>query len=104
MDRCRRQGIHVPILPGVMPIYSIKMMEMLANLCGATITKKLKNDLKKLPEGDKEALTNFGIQFATDQCRELLKSGVPGIHFYTMDRSKSVLGIVNKLCEEGVLS
>jgi methylenetetrahydrofolate reductase (NADPH) len=102
-ERCIAAGITVPILPGVMPVYSVKMMEMLAKLCGATITEKLRQGLAEIPEDDKEALTNFGIGFATDQCRELLKAGVPGLHIYTMDRSVSTVGIVNRLKEEGLL-
>ena len=103
IERCQASGISVPILPGVMPIYSTKMMEMLAGLCGATITDKIRNGIAKLPEGDKEALLQFGIEFAVNQCTELLKSGVPGLHFYTMDKSLSTAGIVNKLRNEELL-
>ncbi len=102
-DRCRKMGIDVPILPGVMPIYSVKMMEKLANLCGATITDKLKTGLAALPEGDKDALSAFSIDFAAEQCKGLLNAGVPGLHIYTMDRSKAPIGIVTRLREEGLL-
>ncbi len=101
--RCEAGGIDVPVVPGVMPIYSIKMMENLAKLCGATITDEIREGLSSLPEGDKEALEKFGIEFATSQCRELLKAGVPGLHIYTMDRSSSTVGIVNNLRSEGLL-
>ena len=103
MDQCRAAGIDVPILPGVMPIYSVKMMEMLAGLCGATITEEVRSGIKAVPEGDKDALIEFGINFAVRQCRELLKAGVPGLHIYTLDRSRSAMGIVNQLREEGLL-
>jgi methylenetetrahydrofolate reductase (NADPH) len=96
-------GIHVPILPGVMPIYSVKMMEMLSSLCGATITDEVCQGIAALPEGDKEALGNFGIEFAVRQCEELLKAGVPGLHIYTMDRSPSAVGVVNRLRSDGLL-
>ncbi len=104
VDRCRAIGINVPILPGVMPIYSVKMMEILAGICGATIVDKLRQGLTALPAGDKSALLDFGIEFAAGQCRELLKAGVPGLHIYTMDRSKSAVGIVNRLRSDGILS
>jgi methylenetetrahydrofolate reductase (NADPH) len=97
VERCQTAGINVPILPGVMPIYSVKMMEILAGICGATIVDKIHQGIAALPEGDKEALLNFGIEYAVDQCRELLKAGVPGLHIYTMDRSKSAAGVVNRL-------
>ncbi len=103
VERCRGAGIEVPILPGVMPIYSVKMMEMLAGLCGATITDEINQGLAALPEDDKEALLAFGIEFATSQCVGLLESGVPGLHFYTMDRSASSKAIVERLRNEGSL-
>ena len=102
-DRCAAAGIGVPILPGVMPIYSRKMLKILADLCGATITDQVLQGLAGFDEDDREALLNFGIEFAADQCRELLASGVPGIHIYTMDRAGSAVGIVNRLREEGLL-
>lgn len=103
MDRCNANGIHVPIVPGVMPIFSIKMMENLARLCGATIPEELRDGLSRLPEDDKDALVSFGIDHATEQCRELLKSDVPGLHIYTMDRSKSSKEILRRLRSENLL-
>jgi methylenetetrahydrofolate reductase (NADPH) len=103
LERCHGAGIKVPILPGVMPIYSIKMLEMLAGLCGATITGEVRRGIAALPEGDKEALVAFGIEFAVERCAELLRARVPGLHIYTMDRSKSATAIVNRLRREGLL-
>lgn len=103
IERCRAIGIEVPILAGVMPVYSIKMMEMLAGLCGATITDELRQGIEALPEDDKEALVNFGIEFALRQCKDLLRAGVPGLHIYTMDRSISSVAIVERLRKEGLL-
>jgi methylenetetrahydrofolate reductase (NADPH) len=103
VDRCLAAGIEVPILPGIMPVYSIKMMEMLAGLCGATITDTLRQGLAALPEDDKGALNDFGIDFATAQCQDLLKAGVVGLHIYTMDRSSSTIGIVKRLRSDGIL-
>jgi methylenetetrahydrofolate reductase (NADPH) len=101
--RCRGAGIQVPILAGVMPIYSVKMMENLAKLCGATITEEIREGLAALPEDDKQALNDFGIEFAVRQCTDLIKNGVIGLHIYTMDRSKSTAGIVNRLRKDGLL-
>jgi methylenetetrahydrofolate reductase (NADPH) len=103
VERCRANGIKVPILPGVMPIYSVKMMERLASLCGAEITTEIREGIAGLPEDDKEALLEFGIAFAVSQCAELIEAGVPGIHIYTMDRSKSSVGIVQRLRDKGLL-
>ncbi len=103
VERCRAAGIEVPIIPGVMPIYSVKMMERLASTCGATITDEIRQGIAALPEGDKVALLDFGIEFAVRQCAQLLEAGVPGLHIYTMDRSKSTAGIVNRLRSEELL-
>jgi methylenetetrahydrofolate reductase (NADPH) len=103
LDRCRAAGIDVPIVPGIMPIYSVKMMDRLAKLCGATITQEIRDGIAALPEGDREALLAYGIEHASQQCAELLKAGVPGLHIYTMDRSKSTVGLVNWLRGEGLL-
>lgn len=102
-DRCRALGIDVPIIPGVMPVYSVKMMHTLAGLCGATITEELSRRIAALPEEDRAAVSDLGIELATRQCRGLLERGAPGLHFYTMDRSKSVVGIVRRLRDEGLL-
>ena len=103
VERARALGIKVPIVPGIMPIFSLKMMENLAKLCGATIPEELRGRLAKVPEGDTDALVEFGIEFAVEQCRGLLASGVPGIHIYTMDRSRSSVGIMRKLREEKLI-
>jgi methylenetetrahydrofolate reductase (NADPH) len=103
LERCRGAGIDVPIIPGVMPIYSVKMLKMLATLCGATITEELKEGLSVVPEGDTEALVDFGVNFAVQQCAELLERGVPGLHIYTMNRSVSAAAIVTSLREQTLL-
>ncbi len=100
---CRSLGIRVPILPGIMPIFSVKMMNNLAKLCGASISDDLRQRLAALPEGDLPALLNFGVDFAFVQCKELIEAGVPGLHFYTMDRSKSTAGVLARLRQEGLI-
>jgi methylenetetrahydrofolate reductase (NADPH) len=101
--RCSALGIRVPIVAGVMPIFSIKMMESLSAMCGATITDELRRGLAALPADDPEALVRFGIDFATEQCRGLLRSGVAGLHFYTLNRSRSACEIVRRLRSSGLL-
>jgi len=103
VDRCQGAGIDIPILPGVMPIFSVRMMETLAGLCGATITPQVRAGIDALEADDKEGLAAFGIEFATQQCVELLQAGAPGLHIYTMDRSRAAVGIVNSLRASGLL-
>jgi methylenetetrahydrofolate reductase (NADPH) len=100
---CRGLGIKVPIVAGIMPIFSVKMMNHLAKLCGAGINDNLRQKLAALPEGDIPALLKFGIDFAFEQCKELIGAGVPGLHFYTMDRSQSTIGVLARLRQEGLI-
>ena len=103
VEGCRKRGIDVPIVAGVMPIFNVKMMERLAKLCGATITGEVRAGLEALPAGDKDAVVAFGIDFAVGQCRGLLDCGVAGIHVYTIDRAVSAEGLVWRLREEGLI-
>ena len=103
VKKCRAIGIHVPIIPGIMPVYTVKMTNMLSNVCGTKIVDKLKRQLDAVDADDKDAVLNLGINFAVEQCKGLLKEGVAGLHFYTMDRSKSTAEIINRLKKENPL-
>lgn len=103
VDRVRAKGISVPVVPGVMPIYTVKLTENLAKICGTTITDKVRGGLDSLPADDKEAIVQFGIDLATEQCKGLLAHGVPGLHFYTMNRGKSIVRIFENLKTDGAL-
>ncbi len=103
VDKCRAAGVKVPIIPGIMPVYTVKMTRNLSRICGSTITDTLEKELERLSEADKEEVLQFGIDFATEQCRDLLKNGAPGLHFYTMNRSKSTAKIITRLRNEGLL-
>jgi methylenetetrahydrofolate reductase (NADPH) len=101
--RCRAAGISVPILPGIMPVYSAKIMHNLSKLSGASIPDHLSAGIAALPPDDKKAAGDFCLSFALDQCRGLLNHGVPGIHIYTMDRAKVPVAMVETLRTEGLL-
>ncbi len=101
LDKIQAKGINVPVVPGVMPIYTLKMTENLAKICGTTITKKVRNGFDSFPVDDKEAVIQFGIDLATEQCKDLLKHGVPGLHLYTMNRGKSIMNIMGNLKRDG---
>jgi methylenetetrahydrofolate reductase (NADPH) len=101
--RARAMGIKVPIFAGIMPIYTIKLMENLAKICGATITDPLRQELAQLDIEDKKAVSQFGVDFATRQCRQLLEQGVDGLHFYTMNRGKTIESVLTNLRSDGLL-
>ncbi len=103
VDKCRTAGIDVPIVPGIMPVYTVKLTGILARVCGATIADDMQRDLEKLSDADNVTVLNYGINFAAEQCRGLLKNGVQGLHFYTMNRKKSTTEIITRLREENLL-
>ena len=103
VDKCLSKNINVPIIPGIMPVYTIKMTNMLCKVCGSKLTDALQSKIDSVDAEDKEAVLQLGIEFATEQCKGLLKKGVPGLHFYTMDRSKSTIEIISRLKKENLL-
>ena len=81
---------------GVMPIFSVKMMENLSGISGATATDEIKAGIPALPEGDRDLLVDFGIEFALRQWKEQIAEGVVRPHICTMDRGKSGVAIVKR--------
>ncbi len=104
VDKCRAIGINVPIIPGIMPVYTVKMTQMLSKVCGSSIPEALQQKLDAVDPEDKDAVLDLGIDFAVEQCRGLLEKGVPGLHFYTMDRLKSTTEIIGRLKSENLLN
>ncbi len=96
VERARAIGIGVPIIPGIMPITNLAQLERITSLCGATIPARLRHELDARAE-DAEAVTEFGVAYATLQCAELLAGGAPGIHFYTLNRSPATRAILSAL-------
>lgn len=96
LDRARAAGITCPIVPGIMPITNVAQIDRITAMCGATIPKKLQMALEKRND-DPDAVLQLGVAHATVQCVELLKAGVPGIHFYTLNRSRASRMIVTAL-------
>jgi len=103
VDKCRAKGIAVPIIPGIMPVYSVELTQRLSGMCGASIPEGLRRSLEQLDPADADAALDLGIDFAYAQCRDLLSRGVPGLHFYTLDRGKSTSTIIDRLQQGGSL-
>ncbi len=91
-----RLGVRVPIVPGIIPIQSVAQIRRFVSLCGATIPPALAARLEALGHDD-AATAEFGIEFATAQCADLLRHGVPGLHFYTLNRAGPVTRILTGL-------
>ncbi len=98
VKRAREAGVEAPIVPGIMPIISAASIRRITSLCGARIPAELERALSDVEHDD--ALTmQVGVEWATRQCRELLARGVPGIHFYTLNKSPATRSIFQTLLE-----
>jgi methylenetetrahydrofolate reductase (NADPH) len=96
VDRARRAGITVPIVPGIMPIRSLASIERMSKLGGTTIPATLHAELERT-KADDAAVAALGVAHATAQCVELLRDGAPGIHFYTLNQSPATRMILTAL-------
>lgn len=95
-ERAAAAGITIPIIPGVLPILSTPQIRRFTSLCGATIPPVLDARLERFAE-DNRAVREIGIEHATRQAEDLWSNGVPGIHFYVLNRTYSVSHILSDL-------
>ncbi len=89
-------GVQIPIVPGVISILSAAQIMRFTQLCGAKIPTALRAKLDSLTTND-EAAMEFGIEYATRQCEELLRAGAPGLHFYTLNKAHSTMRVLKNL-------
>ncbi len=89
-------GVKVPLVPGVISILSAPGIQKFAQVCGAKIPPPLGARLDAIGNDD-AAAAEFGIEYATRQCEELLKAGAPGLHFYTLNKAASTVRVVQNL-------
>jgi methylenetetrahydrofolate reductase (NADPH) len=96
VERAQAAGIDVPILAGIMPITNIDGIKRMTELSAAELPADLERELEARRD-DPEAVAELGVAYATLQCAELLASGCPGIHFYTLNRSPATRAILSAL-------
>ncbi len=96
VEDLRSLEVRVPIVPGILPILSVQQIRRFTALCKSKIPPRLEQLLAKV-ENDDEGAVQLGIDYATEQCEGLLKFGVPGIHFYSLNKSRSVKAILENL-------
>ncbi len=94
--RARAAGVSVPIVPGIMPVTGYAQLKRFTAMCGTSIPHELAERLDKV-QNDPEAVIRLGIEHAAKQCHELLSRGAPGIHFYTLNRTRSTTEILSQL-------
>ncbi|MBP8130626.1 MAG: methylenetetrahydrofolate reductase [NAD(P)H] [Candidatus Hydrogenedentes bacterium] len=94
-DRCERDGIHVPVVPGILPVTSLAQVKRITSMCGASLTPKLIERLEAHP--DEEGQFLVGVYYAARQVEELVQHGVPGVHFYVLNKSRAAAFICRAL-------
>jgi len=96
VERCQKAAIEIPIIPGIMPINNFSQLARFSDGCGAEIPRWLRKRLEEFAD-DSESLQAFTLDFLTDFTDKLINSGVPGLHFYTMNRIDPTLTICQRL-------
>lgn len=92
VDQCRARGITIPIVPGIMPVLSLKQIKRFTEMCGASLPPQLIKRLEAAGEHP-EVVEALGIEWALTQIRDLLSRGAPGYHLYILNRAKSGLAL-----------
>lgn len=94
-ERCERAGIRVPIVPGILPVTNLTQIQRITSLCGAKLPQAF---LARLAEReDEDWQFNVGVEFATQQVEELIRSGIPGIHFYVLNKSQATSAVLRAI-------
>ncbi|MCG8425823.1 MAG: methylenetetrahydrofolate reductase [NAD(P)H] [Chromatiales bacterium] len=96
VDICEKQGLNIPIVPGIMPITNYSNLVRFSDACGAEIPRWVRKRLEAMGD-DKESIKAFGLDVVTAMCERLLAEGAPGLHFYTMNQSTTILKLWDNL-------
>ncbi|MGA8864251.1 MAG: methylenetetrahydrofolate reductase [NAD(P)H] [Gallionella sp.] len=96
VDECRKLGVAVPIVPGIMPIVKFAQLARFSDACGAEIPRWMRKTLESMGD-DSEAVQDFGLDVVTQLCEKLLAGGAPGLHFYTLNHAGPSLEIWKRL-------
>jgi methylenetetrahydrofolate reductase (NADPH) len=96
VERARRAGVWVPIVPGLMPVTNLSQLRRFSEMCGASLPAKLLSNLEKAADSE-SAVLEIGIEWTTRQAEELLAGGAPGIHFYTLNKSPATRRVMENL-------
>lgn len=95
-ERYAAAGIRVPLVPGIMPITNFAQIKRITSMCGAVLPTELASKLEATQD-DKDAQFQIGVDFAIRQCHELVANGIPGIHFYVLNRSAACEQILDAI-------
>jgi methylenetetrahydrofolate reductase (NADPH) len=94
-DRCDAIGISIPIIPGILPVTNLSQIQRITSLCGAVLPDEF---VSKLGEREGEDWQfQAGVEFATQQVQSLIDAGVPGVHFYVLNKSQATSGVLQAI-------
>jgi len=96
MERAQKAEIHIPIIPGIMPVTDINRLERLSQLCSATVPSALVEKMEKVKDSPDDA-RKIGMEFTIKQCDDLLKNGVQYLHFFTLNQGEAMIKILDSL-------
>jgi methylenetetrahydrofolate reductase (NADPH) len=96
VDSCQKDGITVPIVPGIMPIYNYTQLARFSDICGAEIPRWLRLRLEAYAD-DMPSLRALGIDVVSELCEHLLAWGAPSLHFYTLNQAVVISNIINNI-------
>ena len=102
-ERCDTIGIEVPIVPGLLPVTNGAQIQRIASLCGAKLPAQFVSDLQKHAD-DPTGQFEVGVEFATRQAEALLAAGIPGIHFYVLNKSEAAERVLRAISLPGATS
>lgn len=94
--RYREAGITVPLVPGILPVINVAQIQRIASLCGARLPPSFLADLER-HRNDPDGQLRVGVDYAIRQCQELLDSGIPGLHFYVLNKAEAPRRILHAL-------
>ena len=96
VDDVRRIGVSVPIVPGIMPISNYAQLKRFSDACGAEIPRWIAKRMQAYYD-DAESIRAMGAEVVAQMCRRLLEGGAPGLHFYTLNRTKATRAVLDQL-------
>ncbi|MBX9912271.1 MAG: methylenetetrahydrofolate reductase [NAD(P)H] [Pseudomonadaceae bacterium] len=96
VDRVRKMGVDIPIVPGIMPITNYSKLARFSDACGAEIPRWIRKQLESYAD-DLDSIQGFGEQVISQMCEQLLAGGAPGLHFYTLNQAEPSLAIWHNL-------
>ncbi len=96
VEKVRKLGINIPVIPGIMPVISYKQVERMTSMAKISVPTSLRDNLEKY-KASPDDIRKFGIEYASIQCAKLIEAGVSGLHFYTLNKAYSTSHILDNI-------